>query len=356
MLLKKVTIHKYKSFLTEQSLDVEKGITRIVGKNESGKTALLEAIAKTNYFEDNKDFIFNKDLDYPRSELVKVRATNPEVVTCEYELEDEDVAPIEDAFGTGILIGRTISVCSLYDNTNQVGGVYANFDAFKNWVVSEFAVDDSGKAIILNAETFDNLEKGVGENLSLAGMKDVKSRLEIIKKDAHGWPVPLAGYIYFKFIQPAMPKFWYFSDYFSLPPRINLSDFEAGRTGVLSPDEIKIARALFELSGLSVSDIRSENNFEAFRAQLEATSNTITDEMFDYWTTNQNLQIQFEIEHRDNNIRFLNIRIYNSKHRVTLPLKIVAKAFYGFFLFLFGLARFKGTRRASTLYCWMNLV
>ena len=77
MLLKKVKIHKYKSFLTEQSYEVENKITRIVGKNESGKTALLEALAKTNYFEDNTEFTFNKDLDYPRNELIKVRSENP---------------------------------------------------------------------------------------------------------------------------------------------------------------------------------------------------------------------------------------------------------------------------------------
>ena len=63
MVLKKVTIHKYKSFLTEQTYDVENQITRIVGKNESGKTALLEALAKSNYFENNSEFKFNKDLD-----------------------------------------------------------------------------------------------------------------------------------------------------------------------------------------------------------------------------------------------------------------------------------------------------
>lgn len=103
MLLKKVTIHKYKSFLTEQTFEVEGQITRIVGKNESGKTALLESLAKTNYFEDNQDFKFNMDLDYPRSELVKVRSENPEVITCEYELSDQDVNKIEDAFGKGIL-------------------------------------------------------------------------------------------------------------------------------------------------------------------------------------------------------------------------------------------------------------
>ena len=63
MLLTKVTMHKYKSFLTEQAYVVEPQITRVVGKNESGKTALLEALAKSNYFEDNAEFWFDKDLD-----------------------------------------------------------------------------------------------------------------------------------------------------------------------------------------------------------------------------------------------------------------------------------------------------
>ena len=99
MKLKKVTIHKYKSFLTEQTFVVESQITRIVGKNESGKTALLEALAKSNYFEGNVDFQFDKNLDYPRSELTKVHTENPKVLTCEYELSDEDVKSVIDDFG-----------------------------------------------------------------------------------------------------------------------------------------------------------------------------------------------------------------------------------------------------------------
>lgn len=116
MLLKKVTIHKYKSFLTEQSYEVEPQITRIVGKNESGKTALLEALAKSNYFEDNTEFQFNKDLDYPRSELIKVRNENPPALTCEYELSDEDISRVENAFAKGIIPRKTFCVTSFYDN------------------------------------------------------------------------------------------------------------------------------------------------------------------------------------------------------------------------------------------------
>lgn len=38
--LKNVVINKYKSFLEKQEIEIEDGVTRIVGKNESGKTAL----------------------------------------------------------------------------------------------------------------------------------------------------------------------------------------------------------------------------------------------------------------------------------------------------------------------------
>lgn len=47
MKLKKVVIHKYKSFESEQHFSLEDDITILVGMNESGKTSALEAIAKT---------------------------------------------------------------------------------------------------------------------------------------------------------------------------------------------------------------------------------------------------------------------------------------------------------------------
>lgn len=348
MLLKNVTIHKYKSFLTEQSYEVESAITRVVGKNESGKTALLEALAKSNYFEDNAEFKFDKDLDYPRSELTKVRNENPAVLTCEYELSDEIIESIEDDFAEGILAEKTFSVTSYYDNSKTISGIRTDFEAFKEWLISNFELEDQGNDLIRAASSYADLEKSVTENISISGMKEVKAELDKIKKDANGWTNTLNGYIYKKYISPAIPKLWYFSDYFSLPCRINLSEFATGKpTGNLSSEEFKIAKALFELSGLQLSDIQSESNFEAFKAQLEATSNSITDEMFEYWSTNQNLEIRFEIEHAPNGVRYLNIRIYNSKHRVTLPLKNRSKGFLWFFSFLVWFSKIQGDKNSK---------
>lgn len=345
MKLKKVTIHKYKSFLTEQTYEVESQITRIVGKNESGKTALLEALAKSNYFEDNAEFQFDKDLDYPRSELIKAKNENPAVLTCEYELSDDDVRSVETNFGTGIISKQVFSLTSYYDNTRTTTGVTVDFGVFKNWLITSFDVGDQGRELLCAAASFSDLESAVTENETTPGMKEIQDELTKIKNEAGKWKNPVEGYIYLTYISPAVPKLWYFSDYFSLPCRINLNEFAANQpTGSLSNEEFKIAKALFELSGLQVSDIQSETNFEAFKAQIEATSNSITDDMFEYWTTNQSLEIRFDVEHAPNNVRYLNIRIYNSKHRVTLPLKNRSKGFLWFFSFLVWFSKIQGNK------------
>lgn len=350
MKLTKITVHKYKSFLTEQSCTIENQITRIVGKNESGKTALLEALAKSNYFQNCTYFKFNKELDYPRNELVKVRAENPRAVTCFYELSDNDIKEIENDFAVGIIPKHDFSVTTAYDNTKCSNGIYPDFEVFKEWLISKHGSGDKVKQIIHAQNTFEGLLTAVSSsgNEELPSINEIKAKLLEISDTTSESEDKLADYIYKKYLEPSVPKFWYFSDYFSIPCRINLSEFANWNSNCdLSEDEYNIVKALFELSGLNIADIRNEDNFESFKAQLEATSNAITDDMFEYWTTNQNLEIRFDIEHTSNGQRYLNIRIYNTKHRVTLPLRNRSKGFLWFFSFLVWFSRIQGDKNSK---------
>ena len=90
--LTKATIHKYKSIETEQSFNVEEDVTVLVGMNESGKTSLLEALAKVNYFdEDDDSFKFNMTHDFPRKQkkAVEKSGETPIAVTLNYILSDD---------------------------------------------------------------------------------------------------------------------------------------------------------------------------------------------------------------------------------------------------------------------------
>lgn len=352
MKLTKVAIVKYKSFLTEQSVDIEPGITRIVGKNESGKSALLEAIAKTNYFDSkNSDFKFNKDLDYPRSELIKVRNSDPVAVRCTYELQNNEIKEIEDDFAPGILKSDEFTVESKYSGGRTIGGFDCDFIVFKKWLAQTYGDEKIGK-VISSCKDFAELYDVCGAKATEADWTNINAELKKIKDGSGKWTSPIEGYIYFTYISPAMPQFWYFSDYYSLPARISITKFEAWLTeGESSTDPnadgFRIAKALFDLSGLTVKDLKNEANYESFIATLEATSNSITDDMFEYWSTNKNLEIEFQLEHATATDLYLNIRVRNNVHRVSLPLKNRSKGFLWFFSFLIWFNKLEGDSGAS---------
>ncbi len=351
MKLSKVTIYKYKSFLTEQSVNIEPDITRIVGKNESGKSALLEAVAKTNYY-DEKDtvFKFEKDLDYPRSQLIRAREENPEAVRCEYTLSDDEIEEIEYHFAPGILKSHTFGLTTKYDGSITVDGFDEDFDVFKEWLIKTDG-DDEIKAALEDCEDFATVYKVARDNKEDTDWTKLNAELEKLKATTK-WVDVVAGFIFSTYIFPSIPKFWYFSDYFNLPARINIAQYETWLSkNKPSTDEnaegFGVVSALFELSGLTVKDIKDEGNYESFIATLEATSNGITDEMFEYWKTNDNLEIEFALEHSPSEGLVLNIRVKNKIHRVTLPLKNRSKGFLWFFSFLVWFNKLQGDKNTD---------
>lgn len=96
--LEKVVIHAYKCIAEGESLEVGSDMTALMGKNEAGKTSVLEAMAKANYYDGQDErFCYSEVYDYPRR---KKRETGlagkaPVAVTCRYVVEDELAEKIE---------------------------------------------------------------------------------------------------------------------------------------------------------------------------------------------------------------------------------------------------------------------
>jgi predicted ATPase len=93
MRLKKARVRKYRSIRDSGWFDIEPGKTIMVGPNESGKTALLEALQKINPPGEMRNFSALRD--YPRSEFNdvitgKVRLEDTTIVEAQFFLEPED--------------------------------------------------------------------------------------------------------------------------------------------------------------------------------------------------------------------------------------------------------------------------
>jgi len=341
--LKKVEINKYKSFLEKQEIDIENGVTRIVGKNESGKTALLEAISKFNYFDSSDDtFKFNATNDYPRGFLKKYEQDFPdndfEVIKCTFEISDELMEKIQKDVGNDVFELNQIVISKKYNNSKSYSIDTNERNFIKNFL-SEYSIEKETKTELEKSETIDSLVEILSNYENLKNILDDLTN-NYINKSIKSWKNKISGYIVNQYIEPNLPEFLYFDEYYSLPGTISLNKFrDKSIDEDFTKEENDITNALFELANIDINKVMDSDNYEEFISELEATSNSITDKLLDYWSTNKNLEINFDIQSKQNKKtntleKFLQIRIKNTKHRVTLPLKNRSKGFIWFFSFL----------------------
>src|SRR5690554_2078504 len=110
--LQSVKLNKYKSIQKPQTLEISPEITTIVGMNEAGKTSVLTALAKTNYFNpSDADFKFDIVQDFPRNELIDFQSSEDdcEIIECKYEISDELLELISKDVGPNVFSVKTFS-------------------------------------------------------------------------------------------------------------------------------------------------------------------------------------------------------------------------------------------------------
>lgn len=342
-----VTIDKYKSFITSQSTTIEDSITAFVGKNESGKTAFLEALAKFNYFQDDKNYKFDAISDYPQTELKGFQKNKEEreVLKCTFVISDKLLDMIGDDVGeTGIKpefsYGIKYGGGSTWYNLSTDEKLFIKNQLKEYKLPKELANELSNKKTVTSLLSFvsavdyskysdiDDVESTTLE------INKLKQYLDKFKANSFEWENLLQGYIAKKYLRPYFPKFWYFDEYYALPSRININHLKANQTtGEFDKEALDTSKALFELANINIDELIQSSSFERFKTELEATSNEITDQIFEYWKTNENLEIEFAIDTKtipgnpQHIEKILDIRVKNKKHRVTLPLKNRSKGF-----------------------------
>src|SRR3979411_2232441 len=101
MRLRKARVRKYRSIRDTGYFDIEPGKTILVGPNEAGKTALLEALQRINPPGGIRNFDALRD--YPRSEFNdivagKIQFQDTTTVEGHFSLDQEDKEAIAEEF------------------------------------------------------------------------------------------------------------------------------------------------------------------------------------------------------------------------------------------------------------------
>jgi predicted ATPase len=356
--LKNTMIQRYKCIENPQKFDVESDITILVGMNESGKTSILEALAKCNYFEDDESFKLNQTHDYPRKQLKTLSKSgdDPVAVVLEYVINDELAKAIQADIGVP-MSSRIFSVTKKYGggtnwSVNGVTTVQFVAEKFKTLKIKDKALADNLSKVD-SITAFEAFIQTMSEDDSATTIEAIKPLRKYFENKNNWHSGTINEYIMRHHLSPNLPKFMYYDDYYMLPSRVSLNNIE---TVEYSDPSTKTAKALLELADIDMAKLMTADNFEDFIAELEATQAIISDELFKYWTTNKNLEILFQIDKRETtdargntNIveRILDIRVKNRRSGVSLPLGNRSKGFNWFFSFLVWFKRIQDTKNRT---------
>ena len=138
MILKKYRGDHYKCVEDSGEILVHEKITRFVGQNEAGKTALLELLSTLNPLTGAT--VFSTD-DYPRRKYNRYKPQHEEnphkPITAEFKLEQGEITAIEKEFGPKVLLSSSVELSKYYEDKNLYFTLKVSEEAFiKNFLKS----------------------------------------------------------------------------------------------------------------------------------------------------------------------------------------------------------------------------
>ncbi|MEP7186373.1 MAG: AAA family ATPase [Rhodanobacter sp.] len=338
MKLTSIRVTNFRSI--EDSGDFEIGkLTCLVGKNEAGKTALLTAIYGIKPYV---DFEYDRTRDYPRRYLSKFNERHPDgqskVVYSTWDVEDADKAVIAEEFGDKALTSSSVTVITGF-GMGQSWSFNVDGRASLQYLVEIHGLDETERAVVASASD----AKAAKEAIALVGQKSERLlALDNALTQVRGGRFLLA---ILDLLSVRIPKFFMTShfDRMSGEVSINAITTAISQKNVIPSDQIFLDFLAY--AGTTLEELSAADRLEELKAKCEGASNEITDEIFEFWSQNDALQVAIDIsEGRSgdpppfNTGQVVKARIRNNNHRVTVPLSERSAGFIWFFSFL---AQFK---------------
>jgi hypothetical protein len=322
-------------------------VTSLVGKNEAGKSAVLQALAALNPHPATP-MVLDLERDYPRRFLTQYSERHKDeqaiAIRTVWKLADVELAEIESEFGASALYDNRVTVLRRYNGEKPEFQPNINFDSVFTHLFDKFALAEHERYPLKGCKNTKELRDRI-EKISerTAKQNGLLEKLKAINSVAAKLTSMLAS---------RLPQFMYFSNYDRMDGAVQVEHLQGLVTNnQLSFDAYKgqrLFREFLDYAGVPLNEILTVPTYETFNAKLQAASNNITDQILEYWTQNPDLAVEVKIETAKggdpppfNTGTIARARIYNHLHRVDTPFSERSAGFVWFFSFLVKFAQVK---------------
>lgn len=322
MLLKSFHVRVFRNIIDSGSIEVA-GSTCLVGKNEAGKSSIVEALHRLN---PAKPIPFVLLDDYPRW-LKKQHEISGQIkeavpVSAVFQFSEEEFNNIETRFGTGVLSGKEFVAKRKY-----TGDMILELPIDQTRFIKSFTdahIDQSLQVKVSAAKTSQELLKSLIDVAAEVGgaseptpeaqsAKLAKAELDKVLGGAESITAALKTVV-----TPLIPKTFYFSNYSQLRGRYNLlTEVTPALTSASPDEEIQAAADFLKLARIVPDNIQAWD-YEQSNAELEAISSLLTQRVKANWKQNEHLKLAVRIEPIQNPNghieRFLQFRVEDTRH------------------------------------------
>lgn len=350
MELTEARIQNYKCIDDSGWVDFER-VTCFVGKNESGKTAFLQALEKLNPVDSTGDY--NPLEEYPRRYYTRYKTrheADPDIVaSARYDLSSQEIEDIESEYGKGVLATDTVEVTKDYQN-NLHWNVEINEEQIVQKLLDDYELHNSTRQSLSSATTLEELWTGVEDSEASSNeFSDLMTEVQALRGGS------LDNELGENILRSYLPQFLYFDEYSIMEGDVYLDHIREKQNQSNLSDSDETFLSLLSIANLDLDDFSQIDDYEGIIAELEAASNHISEQVFEYWTQGPNLRVEFDKSDEEsddlpdqnpnqaqNQNRnqpqekqpVLHVRIYNDQHKVTLPFDERSRGFVWFFSFL----------------------
>jgi len=344
MKLISANITNFRSIEESNKFEIE-NLTCLVGKNEAGKTAILQSFYGIKPFG---SFSYEKTRDYPRRYLSRFDDRHPDgkskVIETIWSLSPADIKLVSNIYGLKALKNNEVTISKYIGDDLQYWSVSCDDKACLDHLIQKFKLDDVEQNSLKGAK---NTKEAITQLTALSqrsvNLESLFAELNKIKDASFHSEI-------IRLLSPTLPKFFYTSHFDRMSGEISINKIQTDiqQNTVSASDQIFLD--FLEYAGTSIDELKGAVKYEDLKAKCEGASNEITDEIFQFWSQNEALRVVIDIGEGKagdkppfNTGTIVKIRIENTNHRVTVPLSERSAGFVWFFSFLSQFKQLKKT-------------
>ena len=317
----------------------------LVGKNESGKSAMIEALCGLNPHS-SRPITFNRERDYPRRHWLNYRKLHPEeeavVIETHWQLESPETEAIAAYFGPDALARDQVTALRRYGSDEIEWRIPLRLRNITEFLLNDENLGYSERRTIGEVKNTREL-RGALENLT-APTERQRSLLQRLR----ALPGKNATLATEQILQLMLPRFMLVRDYPIMASQVRLDNWN-DRVAASDPTITQGERILVEflgLAGITANETIFSSTYETLNARCESASNLITQQLATSWSQNRELDVEIRINQieamdyspTNGQGMMARVRVKDHSNRVSVQLSERSTGMLWFFSFMMAAA------------------